>query len=344
MLGLGRASQYAGWWSGKPTARMEVPVELNQAVYQTPSYSMQYGQNSFSSAVYPSDAVIDLSTFLTVPNTNNSRSVMFVTFQMNFESGIAPGVGNFITGFMHNARFAQGEFYPNTEFWGLNTFIQFRDNELDITGRIETPTTIARTVSDLPGGYEAYNNRWLTYIFSMAETYTVFSNWSGATNTARYLRTALWDTETREVIQVLDATTNADFPAFVQYANQVTDLPMNRDGEYGMSDGIVLSNGFPDGLQPIRFSQLWSAFGTTFDPANPPDSTVFTTRPNNTIGNAVAWYNTQYVEYVTSGTDYYVKDQGETLYSQPNDRMIDIGNNTQFTAGYSDTIIPKDRS
>lgn len=345
MLGAGRASQYAGWWTGKPTAKMTVPVALNQAVYQTPSFSFQYGQNNYNSSQYPSDAVIDLSTFDSVPNSNNKRFALFTTFQLNLESGIAPGAGNYIVGFTNDARFAQGTAYPGTDFWGLNTFVQFRDNEFDVTGRIETSNGIDRVTFDLPGGYEAYNNRWLTFAMCGAESPTLFSNWTAATNTSRYIRTALWDTETRELLQVLDLATNLNVPDFVQYANQVDDLPFNISGEYGMRDQISIDAFFPDGAQPIRFVQQWAAYGTMFDPAEPPDTSMFTTRPGSQLGNAVAWYNTQFVEYVTDGTNYSVKDQGASLYNQADDEMLQIGtNSTTFNGGYSTTEIPKDRS
>jgi len=59
----------------------------------------------------------------------------------------------------------------------------------------------------------------------------------------------------------------------------------------------------------------------------------------------VAWYNTQFVEYNINGSEYYVKDQGASLYNQANDRMIGIGyDSTTFNGGYSTTEIPKDRS
>jgi hypothetical protein len=349
MLGLGRASQYAGWFTGKPTAKMTVPVELNQAVYQTPSYSYKMGLSGDTNAAYPSNAVIDLSNFLSVPNTNNRRWTMFCTFQMNWANDLAPGPGNFIYVFLQSPKFVQAPAYPDTGFWSLNTFLQLRDNQLNTTGRMETNITINRVTGDLPGAYQDYNNRWLTFAYSGAESSTLFANWSTTTNSPYYARGVLWDTETRERLQVLDIAFNqtGGFPDFVQYANQVTNLPMNVGAvisDYAMSDGIGLTNQGGT-TEPIRFSQLWAAYGSMFDPANPPDTSMFTTRPASQLGNAVAWYNTQYVEYVNNGTQYHVKDQGQSLYNQANDRMITLGyNESTFAAGYSTTIIPKDRS
>jgi hypothetical protein len=217
---------------------------------------------------------------------------------------------------------------------------------------METSTTISRQVGDLPGTYQDYNNRWLTFAYSGAESSTLFADWKSATNTAYYARTVLWDTETRERLQVLDIAFNhsGGFPEFVQYANQVDDLPMtaySNPDDYSIGDQLSLTSQDGEAIQPIRFSQLWAAYGSMFDPANPPDTSMFTTRPASQLGNAVAWYNTQFVEYVNLGPDsgHNVKDQGASLYNQANDKMIQIGDSsTTFTNGYSTTEIPKDRS
>lgn len=354
MLGLNRGSQYASWWNqgGPLVINITAPGAVSQSIYQTPSYSWQWSSTTQTIGSYPTTAYVDLNGFETLPNTNNRRWTMFSTFQLNWSSGLAPGPGNYIFGFMQNAKFVQGSFYPNTNFWGLNTFVQLRDDKFNVTGRMETDYTINRVTGDLPGTYEDYNNRWLTFIYAGAESSSEFANWrSYPTGYGYYSRGCLYDTETRELLQTLDLAFNqtGGFPEFVQFANQTNSLYFDLSGDpsttLGISEGIQLSNEAGSGYEPMRLAQQWGAFGTCFDPANPPDSTVFTTRPNDQIGNAVAWYNTSFSEYTSSGSQYFVKDTTDSLYNEPSDLMINLGYDaTEFAAGLSTTDIPKDQS
>jgi hypothetical protein len=230
-------------------------------------------------------------------------------------------------------------------FWSLNQFTQIRaSGNLAITSRIETDYTIQRVVHEL-GPYADYNNRWLTIIYSSAETSSVYSNYTGTGTGTYYTRACLYDTETQELLDTADGVftpTNG----FVPFLSAPNSMPCNTSGTNGISVTGSYYNGTTSA--PIRIANMWGSFGTMFDPESPPSTSIFTARPDNTIGGAKAWYNMCFTDYLDAGSNtYWVQATNQDLFSVSGNaayQLTSSSGNAQLTSGYSTTIIPKDRS
>lgn len=346
--------------SGPAVAIMESPSTLGYRVYQTPSFSYAINTvpGSYTNAILgcPQDGSgvlqygnINVGNISSETGANNTRSVMSVTFRNEWGSGLEPGAGNYIMAFIQEANFNQT---GKPGFWSLNSFTQFRDNLFAITGRQETDYGIYRAAETLSGDYQDYNNRWLTFISAEAETSSVYANWnpiSGNSGDTTFARTCVWDTETQTLLQTLDIsfTPTEPFIQFLDYES-LGNVPTTRNS---VDDGISFQMSGSDQYQrePVRFYNAWASFGNMWDPANPPDTSIFTTRPSETIGNTQAWLNMQFVEYQTNtGSDdyFYLMDQGDSRYSQSSNIALRAyaGNITVINNAVSTTTIPKDRN
>ena len=234
-------------------------------------------------------------------------------------------------------------------YWSLNQFTQLRAaGGLAITSRIETDYGIQRIVHEFGGSYEDYNNRWLTCIYSCAETSSVYEGYnstSGVTTGNYYTRCCLYDTETGELLDTADGRFNPT-NGFVPFLSAPTTMPANTSGTDGIATNASYYNGTTEA--PIRITNMWGAFGTMFDPGNLPDKSVFTARPNNTIGDAVAWYNICFTDdQDTGGGNWYVTATNEDLYSVSGNAAYQLtysAGNTVLSTCQSTTIIPKDQT
>jgi hypothetical protein len=353
MLGLAQASQYAGWWNQNQPLVINIaaPGLVSQSIYQNPAFSFQYGNvgNTLSSAKINTSGNIDLTGYSGLSGANNNRWVMATTFRMEWPSGLSSGGVDTTFNFFHQAKFLINSGVYASGFWALNQFTQLRaGGGLAVTSRIETDYGTQRVVHEFPGSYETYNNRWLTCVYSCAETPSVYTNYnseSGVTTGDYYTRACLYDTETGDLLDTADGRFNPT-NGFSPFLSAPTTMPTNVTG----SNGIEVLGSYYNGTTnaPIRISNMWGAFGTMFDPGNLPDTSIFTARPNNTIGNAKAWYNLCSTDYVDSGSDtYWVQATNQDLFSVSGNAAFELtgsSGNTAFTAGYSTTIIPKDQS
>jgi hypothetical protein len=350
MLGLARASEYAGWWnsSGPLVINIDAPGAVSQSIYQNPAFSFEYGNTTsgtnVSSNINPSGN-IDLTGYSSLSGANNNRWCMATTFRMEWPTGLAPGVDTTYN-FFHQANFHINSGLYASGFWSLNQFTQIRaSGNLAITSRIETDYDIRRVVHEL-GPYADYNNRWLTIIYSSAETSSVYTDYNptGTTGTY-YTRACLYDTETGELLDTADgrfAPTNG----FVPLLSAPTTMPCNTSGTNGVAAGGSYYNGTTN--TPIRIANMWGSFGTMFDPGTLPDTSIFTARPNNTIGGAKAWYNLCFTDYQDIGSnEYWTTATNQDLFSVSGNAAYQLtysGGSSDFTAGYSTTVIPKDQS
>jgi len=354
MLGAARASEYAGWWQNGPLViNITAPAAVGQTIYQNPAFSFDYGNTTSpgtpTSSQLNSSGNINLTGYSGLTGANNNRWCMATTFYMDWPSGLSSGGVDTTFNFFHQANFHINSGLYASGFWSLNQFTQLRAaGGLAITSRIETDYGIQRIVHEFAGSYETYNKRWLTCIYSCAETSSVYANYnstSGVTTGNYYTRCCLYDTETLTLLDTADGRFNPT-NGFVPFLSAPTTMPCNTSG----TDGIAVSGSYYNGTTnaPIRISNMWGSFGTMFDPKAPPDTSIFTARPNNTIGNAKAWYNLPFTDYQDAGSNtYWTVATNQDLFSVSGNsafQMTYSGGNSSLTQGYSTTIIPKDRS
>lgn len=350
-IGMGRASEYAGWWSGGPAqVTMSSASTLGYEVYQTPSFSWD---NTIGNGTYPDNTYIsrlalgnvDLTGYTALAGYEKKRSTIMMTFKLNLPSGLTINQG-----IKQDTKFVgdDGDFTTNMAWvHGYGATVKLQIN-WPTGASIEMPAT----------GYQAYNDRWLTIVGSSSDTYTNYTNWAGSTSlAANYARTAVYDTETGELIAKND-TANGTIP--LGYPSNLTTwisnggnvISTDRNDNYSWS----ISSSLPD-TQPdcdFKIANFWVSFGTMWDPVTQKaagETTWLTTRPNKTIGSAQAWFNGQFaganadsgytnVWSIDSDMDNFTPD----LTGHGMDLIYNgTGNSTVFNDRYSTTDIPKSR-
>jgi len=293
MLGLGRASQYAGWWTGsEPSVTMSSVSTLSYAVEQTPSFSWL---NTPSTSTTPPGANgaeagfaygnIDAANVSSLTNYNNLNLTYVFTFAIDYPTGIASN-----DGYKYDQKFQgdSGDFTSNFAWVkGYSGGDQLQIN-IPTTQGIELPAA----------SYEDYNGRWLTFVASNSNNKAAFSNWTGSSSTGDYYtRIYVVDTETGEKIDQSDQVnfgySRNGYPT--DLATWISDaggnISTNRSDSYSYSLGFA-SGEYPD--DNLKIAGIWISLGTMFDPLTETDDSWRTTRPSATIGNASCWFNGQF--------------------------------------------------
>ena len=351
MLGMGRASQYAGWWGGGPLI-IDITSEssISQSVYQTPSYSVALYNNGSEileprgiiDSATPSNSYCNIATISSAATFNNARSVFFYTFRPTY-TGTAGTYSGGTTEFKDNS----GDGGP-------------RQAQTNITagGNLTVSFNLGGSGNTINlGSYTTYNSKWMTVIMTTAETSSAYTDWnSPETSGNTYCRFAVYDTESAELIA------KRDFRNTVGMANilNVSSNQVRIDyGGAGTRTYVQLDRG-GDNLTNANtvFAGCWYSFGTMFDPVGETNTSWLTTRPSANIGNAVAWFNGQFANSITNGSVTYVAESDMDLYTNtdtsPDTAGAQLGSGKAGSSGgwtsaewanvQSTTNIPKDKS
>jgi hypothetical protein len=337
MLGLGRASQYAGWWSsGAINISIPVTTTVSQAAYQTPSFSWQTqdvsldsNQQSFNGNA---TARIDLTGYPALTGFNNTRFTQMLSIYINWPGGLSDGT---------QAGLGSGV-NDSTNSQGAGTNINILSGQLSF----EWYNFPGGQTTTLTGPYTDWTNKWLTLVFSGAETDSVYTNWSPTGTGTGYYRFAVYDTQEGTLIKKSDyRTTPSNLP-------DLTTLPTSLPVDFGPDTTNYSFGTLSPNTSSINTANYWYCYGTMWDPvtASATDTTWLTTRPNNTIGTGVAWVNLSYTDVVNySGSDYGIKRTNDDLYSQAQDAEMVGGAGYFWTAAtvtqsQNTTNIPKDKT
>ncbi len=316
MLGIGRASEYAGWWSsGAPSALIKGTSHMALTVNQLPQFGIE--SPHVSDVNLQGDGAIDLTGYTSLSGFNNSRWTTVWTVYPDWPTSGLP-IGD-------PSAYIAINLTQQLDYLGTDYFFNMT---LDLSPSGSTPTSTlyareAGTNLALPGSYTQYMQRWLTFVASTAETSSVFTSWTGPTSgNALYKRLAVYDTQTGVLIAKLDVGIGSYTPPPI--SSFQTTVPTTIDtgatgslytNTYGSSGGAPSGTSWQSDLGGV-----WSSWGTMFDPSSVTDKTWLAARPNATIGTGVAWYNLQMTNYTyDSGTSsYYTLASGMDRYSQAN--------------------------
>jgi len=325
MLGMGRASQYAGWWAtgGPISVDMPVQTELGTVVYQEPAYSFLQNNTSRNWQINPSGSY-NLTGYSSLSGFNNRRYTVVNTVYLPWPSGLSD---NYYGSALAMSLKQTGQ--SNRSFDGG---FNISSGALVITYGYSNSVPLLT----LPGAYTNYTNRWLTIVNCGAETSSVYTNWSTVSTAGdNYIRLAVYDTETGELLGKTDVRDTAGRMNISAYSTSVSADPSNADS--------ISVNGFGGGDQQYRQSNFWFSLGTMFDPETETADSWRTTRIPETIGTAKAWISQSFTTYATDGSFYYA-NSAAGIYSVTNNYNLRFSTTADFSTGYSDTIIPKDRS
>ena len=272
MLGLGRASEYAGWWNtGLKKISFTGTSAMTKTVQQSPSYSLTSDQagsgvtftgvnaDTFSGVTVAAGAVN--TTGLTgFTGYNASRLTIVHSFYLPWASGLTS-----ISGSLNVC---------NLEYTSSSAYYFGQNVQISSGGVLSFSNTSFGSPLTLSGSYTNYTNKWLTFVTSAAETSSVFQNWTGGTqgsNTVAY-RNALYNSLTGQLIASVDfwaTPTNLPMP-LGSIGNSVPMFISSASGPYP-SLSIVLSN--PSNTSTtITHGVLWYTLGQMFDPFQTTDT------------------------------------------------------------------------
>jgi hypothetical protein len=264
MLGLARASEYAGWWSGGALVIADnttTTTSLFGSLLTRPSY-----YTSWTGVTYPNSAGVSLvpsgSTTIdtTGIGTEAKRSLASLTFRVGQDWMTTAPTTDFYQGF-----FVAHSLQNDT----VNTFrsvaVNKNNNQYLLTNGAGGDITIPAATFDAD-----YRDRWLTYIVATSDTpTTTFAGWTGGATdplgNGWGSRALLVDTITGDILGTRDAwnyssagtvdltqTWTWGFDTSTYYDNHF--LFFGGDiGQYNRADHNMISN--------------WFAIGSTADPA-----------------------------------------------------------------------------
>ena len=346
MLGLGRASQYAGWWSGGPAqVTMKSVTSLNYKVEQTPSFSWLGVPDSSTGPVQgaPGRTAIFSAGNVNAANVasqtgyNNYNWTQVMTFAISYPTtGL---VSN--DGYKYDQKFqGNGGDFTSNFAW----VVKYTGNQLTINWP-GTPSILLPATN-----YYDYNDRWLTLVVSISNDKTNFSNWTGGTSTGTYYcRMLVVDTNTGAKVAQSDTAQSGrpmgmpdDFASWISNAGGNISTTRSDPYSYSLNNG---SSAYPQ--EYLRIAGYWVSFGTMFDPLTVTDTSWRTTRPSNQFGNATAWLNCQFGDYGnTAGYDtaWSVTSDQDRFTPATTGHQMDLiqygGNSTAFNDRYSTTNKP----
>lgn len=347
MLGAALASQYAGWWS-QGNASISVAVTASStasyALEQSPSFSWLNIKTSgtstppgvFGTIAVPAAGNMAVGNVTSLSSYNNYRWTQFITFALDYPTGIAQN-----DGFKYDQKFQGNSGDFTTNFAWVRGYSGGNELELNWPG-VEAAI--------FPEDYANYNGRWMTAVGSVSNTASSFSNWTGpTTGSTYYARLAVFDTETGQLIVKTDSGQSGrplgfptDFATWITSAGN--NISTTRTDAYSWS----LGEGNPTANCKIAVTNIWTSFGTMFDPLTESDTSWRTTRPSATIGNATAWFNGQFgnVANTTGYANAWATASGMDRFTpQDTDVQINLitgnnGNSTVFNDRYSTTNVP----
>ena len=307
MLGLARASQYAGWWGGGGSIKpiYSTAVNYSAGTIIRPNYSWNTARLTsgglerlmpitWATSDTTTSPHIDLAGMTSAPGYSKLKGVVAATFKMEWTLPFGDstyGVGSF--GFDSAISGAATPYYNN---FYLRVANAGSTNNLQIDLASMTGSGSAGT---LPQAWTYYNNRWLTAICSTSDSWLDFANWAGPTdqdpNLAMWFRFQVYDTITQELLHTEDQASPAGDQQAASYVG-IDKLYTSGNGSVpggtsGPNSKITINCTAFDSLTPHRIGSLWCNHGSMFDPSATTDRSWLTVRPNDTIDGAQSWVN-----------------------------------------------------
>jgi hypothetical protein len=346
MLGLSRASQYAGWWGGTPKFVSNSVIGVDSRSRYLDSFSLT--PNAYT--VPPATRSFDNTSLV-----NGAKGTQVVTFKYQAQSNYTWGTDSAASGYelIKNGSGSFAFFQPCNYAFSY----QSTSNEWDMApARTTTGNFLAWRSSynaynyftltgNLP--WDTYADRWMTMIVSYSDTASDFANWTGTTGgTNYYQRMILQDAETGQLL----SQTDSRYSAFQGFPTNWSTYTWSWDsGSPGSStEARTQMNFFDAGGQFDQTDFLttagWMCQGTVIDPL----ATVNGVQLSQyfvgqcfpeTVNSVRAWFNWTIFGSTTSGSDTIISKALTSRASQTNNYLIDSVTAT-LTTPITDTSIP----
>jgi len=264
MLGLAKASEYAGWWNQNQAVVLRDEVTVTSTVPQRFMVAPRYyadmtgstdntSQSAVSMVSATGTTAIDMSG---VPN-QPKRSVTAVTMRVGSNwMTTAPTTGFASGGTWYNVLSNSS----SESYFGAG--ISLNNNVY----QIGAPTGLFPALTLTPSQLNTYRNRWLGIIVASSDSTSTFTNWSGTgTNTYNWAsRTMLVDIENNTIVSRLDAYATSAVPSSIDLT-QTYNLGYNS-GTYWVNP-FYYTNGTNQYYRyDCNVASAWFTIGETMDP------------------------------------------------------------------------------
>lgn len=287
MLGLARASQYAGWWAnqGVVTADMTLnfTVDTPQAALVSPRYYADFTgvdaaiNNNFSADVGGAGTKnIDM----TGVNNTPKKNICAYTIKVGTDWMTTAGTSGYFPGFTWFHGFNNN---------GTDTFFSAAASKFNgdyIFGQGASGARVVLTTSQMAN----YRNRWLGVIVCGSNSSSDFANWTGGSDTAntQYAQRAL-------LIDIVDGTIIGQDDRWNNQTFNTVDL--TQQWTFGYLAGTYYDNsfGYFDNditlyyRDQIQVGSHWFAIGDMVDPVDYYTQLVGFGLPN-TVNGIKAWF------------------------------------------------------
>ena len=289
MLGLARASQWAGWWTAgaEPEARdMTVTFAVTAQGIPSPRYAADFTlvdppPNFGTITQYAQDtdgANINVSGI----GTQSVSTTVATTFRVG-QDWLNPSLDYYSTPWNSYDTFGNAVSATSVFF---NVGIQTDPGQIKLHG-------YSAPGYDVGNAWPAeWRDRWLTLICSSSNNSADFNNWTAGSNEYDiYQRVCLVDTVTGEILVQHD-----DDQTFTDWNNTIEfDQPWNMafDSTYGNYYYGAFISGVSDdwaagNLQDIQIATQWKSFGSMVDPVGNTQYLASFSPPTD-IAGVTAW-------------------------------------------------------
>jgi hypothetical protein len=320
MLGLGRASQYAGWWSGGEvigSASISTASTMDYLNYQEPDFGIvisDLGVTGTASVLNNrtlNNGNVNFTDVNTYTGYDNMNATVFTHFRV--PSTMTNAGSQQIMNWQLNSG-------TSSKTWYLHVYAD--------SGNLGISSSRLNATTPLP--ITDIANQWLTFVCSESNSSSSFTNWNGSGSGNCYVRNAVYDTTTGELLYKQDQiTTNTPIDL-----SGLGNVPTNEFNDPGFPCYQSLNN-YGTG-NSVTAGTNWISLGTMFDPVSVTDKSWLTPRPNAQIGNAVCLLNCQYTNFEQSGNIYYLTTSSMDKYTQTNNRVLEFVVN--FDGNFSNQI------
>jgi len=324
MLGLGRASQYAGWWNQNQAVTLKTSLTVSSTIAQpflvSPRYYVDMNGSASNAQVYaksPGGGSFDMTGVVNQPK----RSVQAMTFQIGTNWMVSASTSGFVAG---------NQSYNIMSNNGTESYYSIQINKLNGAYQFTTNGFLGLSLS--AAALSSYRNRWLTAIICTSDSTSDFANWTGTgANTYSWAsRVVLYDILSDTVIATADT-----------YATQaVGTVDLTQTWTFGYASSSYFVNNFINfsnltlyDTDEFLISQQWFAIGETLDPGVY-YSELAGNAVNSTVDGVRAWLNINSNSVGTVILDGNLNDYGYYVdigtwggARQPSDSQYEIHGN-----------------
>ena len=348
MLGIARASQYAGWAGGPLKPAFKSTSTLTKTLSLSGASLLLSGPavGEITNISLNTTATFDITGMTAVSEYNNKKMLLSSTVLPSLDSGLSDGY----YGSLGYISLTYPGYEDSTAPGKLNSNIDvslYIDNgQLEI--RAGWDTGEANRVK-LAGAYTDWTSTWLTFVFAASNDSADFAGHTGG-GTWGADRLSVYNSETGQLLGTSDNAPSTEFVDRIGLSD-FTSTTVSTTGSDSTVNRISWQ-AFNGGGQQFRLSNMWFTLGQTIDPASivtgTQASSVWTTMPSQVLGgNVSALVTIGLSDYELDGTqDYYATQTNMGKFTQTDDRFNSVWTipTADFLNQWSTTLIPKDET